>query len=150
MIRRTTKSQLKKAVYIYGDYYNKCSKALSEIICYYSKEMGYKIAMWGGGLKGIAFLNLIDKNNEYINYVFDIDKSKFNTQLPTGHNIVDYKLDGYHDVDVVLIMNNNFETEIAGMLAEIKLSTLIVNIDSVVCGELTKEEAVELYNRRTL
>jgi len=106
--------------------------------------------MWGGGLKGIAFLNLIDRNNEYINFVFDMDKAKFNTYLPTGHIIVDYKLDKYKDVDVVLIMNNNFETEIAGMLVEAQLKTLVVNIDSIVCGELSKEEALDLYNRRTI
>jgi hypothetical protein len=149
-MNRKHKAQLKKAIYIYGDFYNKCSKTLSEIIHYYSKEKGYKIAMWGGGLKGIAFLNLIDRNNEHIKYVFDIDKSKYNSLLPTGHTIVDYKLNSYQDVDVVLIMNNNFETEIVGMLAEVQIGSLIVNVDSIVCGELTKEEAIELYSRRSL
>jgi hypothetical protein len=106
--------------------------------------------MWGGGLKGTVFLDLIDRDREYINYVFDIDKSKFNLQLPTGHIIVDYKSENYQDIEVVLIMNNNFETEIAGMLNEIGMKVLLVNIDSVICGNLSKEEALDLYSRRIL
>lgn len=140
------KRQVKKAMYHYEDYYRKCGVTLTDIIHYYSKEQGYKMAMWGGGLKGIAFLNIFDSNNEYINYVFDIDKSKYNTQLPTGHTIVDYKAKEYSDIDVIFIMNNNFETEIAGMLKEVGSKALLVNIESIVCGNLSKGEAMELYN----
>lgn len=145
-MKKGMKHQLKRAMYTYEDYYRKCSVTLTEIIHYYSKEQGYKVAMWGGGLKGIAFLNIFDSNNEYIDYVFDIDESKFNTRLPTGHTIVDYKAKEYSDIDIVFIMSNYHETEIACMLKEVGSNALLVNIDSIVCGNISKDEAIELYN----
>jgi len=59
-------------------FYRKSEVVLKEILHYYTTEK-YNVTIWGGGLKRIAFLKIIDSNNTYIHYVYDIDNNKFNT-----------------------------------------------------------------------
>ena len=136
----------KKALRDYGYFYKKMEVVLKEILHYYTTEKKYNVAIWGGGLKGIAFLKIIDSKNAYIHYVFDIDKNKFNTKLSTGHKIVNYKDPKFQDVDVVCIMNNNYETEIAGLLKDENMRIILVNIDSIIFGNLSTKEALQMYN----
>lgn len=137
-----------KALNTYGDYYNKKARELRQILFYFKYKKGYNIAIWGAGLKGKAFLHLVDSKNQLIKYVYDINKDIWNTKMYTGHQIVDYQNTLYRDVDVVLIMNNNFETEIAGMLKEANMHVILVNIDSIICGDMTTREALLMYRER--
>lgn len=141
------KLEILKALKIYGNYYLRKKKVFINILAYY-KKLNIPVAIWGGGLKGIAFLSVIDPDYKWIHYVFDIDKSKYNSFLPFGHPIVNFRLMNNNDVGIVLIMNNNYETEIAGLLHEANLHPILINIDSIICGNLTTKNAIHLYNKR--
>jgi hypothetical protein len=137
-----------KALKIYGDYYRKNGQVLYNILSYYKNKKGYRVAIWGGGLKGKAFLQIFDKNNELVRYIYDINKDLWNSKMNTGHHIVDYRDQKYQDIDVVFIMNNNFETEIAGMLKEADMHVILVNIDSIICGNMSYRESLVMYKGR--
>lgn len=130
----------KKELKIYRSYYLEAYSTLSEVIKYYI-DLNKTIAIWGAGLKGIAFLSVYDPHCQKIQYVFDIDKMKYNTYLNTGHLISDYN--SHKDVSVILIMNNNYENEIAGILKKNNISALLINVDSVILGKMTRNEIIK-------
>ena len=139
--------QLVKAMKLYGDYYREIRSTIRSVLHYYVDKKNYKAAIWGAGLKGKAFLNVIDPKQRFITYVYDRDEKKFGSLMPTGHPVVDYQDRKYQDVQVVLIMNNNFETEIAGSISEQGMKVILVNIDSIKTGRLTPKEIVKTYGR---
>lgn len=137
------------AVKMYGEYYEKSRLILQKILYYFGHKKNYNIAIWGAGYKGRAFLEVIDPQKRYIDYVFDIDKGKFGEVMKTGHEIVSYSDAKYHNkIDVIFIMNSKFETEIAGLLKEVDFHAILVNVDSIICGNLTAKEALKLYRRK--
>lgn len=145
MIGRRTR----KAVRLYRDFYLKNQTTIVHIIQSLI-EQNKKIAVWGGGLKGIAFLKSYDSDNQKISYVIDNSPSIWNSRLDTGHIIVAPAKMQEDPVDVILLMNNNYETEIAGKLREIQQNVQLINIDSVIWGNLDNQEAEELYGKRLL
>lgn len=136
-----------KAVKLYGKYYFEYRKTLRQILYFYANKKKYNIAIWGAGLKGKAFLRAMDSKKEFIKYVYDIDKNKIGKVMPTGHTIVDYCSKYNQDVQIVLLMNNNYETETASLLEEHNLQVKLINIDSIIAGELSAREAVKLYGK---
>lgn len=140
--------QLIKAMKLYGDYYREIKSTIRNVLHYYVDRKNYKVAIWGAGLKGKAFLNVIDPKRRFVSYVYDRDEKKFGSFMPTGHPVVNYQSRGNQDVQVVLIMNNNFETEIAGSLSEQGIKVILVNIDSIKTGGLTPKEIVKTYGRK--
>ena len=141
--------QLNKAIKIYGTYYTKCRNNIRSVLHYYTNKKNYSVAVWGAGLKGKAFLRVIDPKQQFIKCVYDIDKSKFNKSMPTGHKIVDYTMLQNQDVHVVLLMNNNFETEIASALEEQKMDVILINIDSIIAGELTMRSIISMHRKES-
>ena len=128
---------------LYCEYYKKAYNTIDELMDYYINEKKFEIAIWGAGLKGNAFLSVFDSNNTRIKHIFDIDSKKFGSSLPTGHKIVDYSKN--KEVNVVLVMNNNYENEIAGYLVENEINAVVINVDSVIIGKLTFEEVINMY-----
>ncbi len=141
------KIKLHKAIKIYGNYYVKYKRIIQTVLHYYVHKRGYNIAIWGAGLKGKAFLKVIDSNQRLIKYVYDIDDKKIGNDMPTGHKIVDYTGKYSQNVQIVLLMNNNFETEVAGFLEEQNMDVILLNVDSIIAGELTAREIVKLYRK---
>lgn len=137
--------ELKRAKRLYNDFYKINENVIKELMDYFNNN-NMKTAIWGGGLKGIAFLDLFDVNRKYITCVFDIDKGKWGTQTITGHIITSYEDLKFGDIDVVMIMNNNYETEIAGRLRE--KHVMLFNIDSIIFGMMSTKEALQLYERK--
>ena len=144
------KIQLYKAIKIYGTYYADYRKNIRSVLRYYVNKKNYNIAIWGAGLKGKAFLSVIDPQQKLIKYVYDIDEIKFGRNMPTGHTIVDYSEKYYQDIHVVLLMNNNYETEIASQLEEENLKVILINIDSIIAGELLPQEVVKMYRKERI
>nr|MEC4315577.1 class I SAM-dependent methyltransferase [Thiotrichaceae bacterium] len=74
-----------------------------------------KIIVWGMATKGIIFVNLVDLNNNLINYCVDINPSKQNCFVPhTGHKICppeDLMQESQSDL-AIIIMNLNYFDEI--------------------------------------
>lgn len=139
--------QLIKAMKLYGDYYNEIRSTTRSVLHYYVDRKNHNVAIWGAGLKGKAFLNVIDTKQRFIKYVYDRDEKKIGLVMPTGHPIVDYQNKINQDVRVVLIMNNNFETEIARNLSDNGMKVILVNIDSIITGKLTTKEVIKTYGK---
>lgn len=138
----------KNSLKLYGEYYKSNANVIKQILHYYKYKKNYNIAIWGSGYKGKAFLSTIDKTKKYIDCVYDINELKHGQTLTTGHKIVNYSDEFYQTVDVVLIMNGSFETEIAGLLKEAYFYPILVNVDSIICGRLTAYEALKMYGKR--
>ena len=138
--------ELHKSMNIYGPYYDKAKSNIKLALKYYVKK-NYKIAIWGAGLKGKAFLKVIDPGCRFIQYVYDKDKNKFGKTMPTGHCIVDYMNKRTQDVDVVLLMNSNHETETASRLGEHNINVIFINIDSIITGEFDARRIVSEHKR---
>jgi hypothetical protein len=87
---------------------------------------GRTVALWGGGAKGVTFLNLVGRQ---IDAVVDVNVRKQGQYLPgTGHEVLPPQ--ALIDVDpaVVIIMNAVYEPEISASLAELGLAPEIVLI----------------------
>lgn len=131
----------KKALNHYETIYRQNRVRIEELLKY-CQERKWNIAIWGCGLKGIAFLNVVDGKNQYIQKAYDKNKDKYGDRLPTGHVIVDY-MDSYHqNVDLVLLMNTNYEAETSALLTEAGMNVIMVNIDGMLVGNLSIEEAL--------
>jgi hypothetical protein len=78
---------------------------------------GQKFAVWGAGAKGSTFLNLLDPKGEYVKYVVDINPAKQEKHIAcTGHNIFSPSVLKEQPVDAVIVMNENYLTEIKSMI----------------------------------
>ena len=94
---------------------------------FYKKLEGYKdilmnagsFAVWGAGAKGSTFLNLLDGDRKAIQYVIDINPAKQNKFIAgTGHPIYHPDILLKQPVQNILIMNENYETEIKQQLKQ--------------------------------
>ena len=139
--------QLMKAMKLYGTYYREIKSTIRNVLHYYVDKKNYNIAIWGAGLKGKAFLKVIDPSQRFVKYVYDRDEKKIGSFMPTGHAVVNFQREENQDVQVVFIMNNNFETEIAGYLYDQGMSVILVNVDSIKTGRLTPREVIKTYGR---
>ena len=72
-----------------------------------------KIAIWGGGAKGVIFANLLDPKKEYISAVIDINPYKQGKYIAgTGHEILGIKALKQLNLDNIIVMNENYYEEI--------------------------------------
>ncbi len=141
-----TRTKNKVSLDLYRNYYLLSSQIIIDMLNYYKKEKNNNIAIWGAGLKGLAFLKTIDPAGKYISYVYDIDEKKEGNVLLTGHKVVNYKKNENKNIQVVLLMNNNYETEVACLLKEADMNVILINIDSVIDGALTVEDILRTQN----
>lgn len=71
------------------------------------------VAVWGGGAKGVTFLNLLDPAAELVDCVVDINPRKQGMFVPcTGHPIVGVEDLGKRKIAEVVVMNANYKDEI--------------------------------------
>ncbi|HRP92936.1 MAG TPA: class I SAM-dependent methyltransferase [Ignavibacteriaceae bacterium] len=76
-----------------------------------------ELAIWGAGAKGSTFLNLLDPERKYIKYVIDINPAKHHKYIAgTGHPILPPDKILSTPVDGVIVMNNNYISEISSMI----------------------------------
>ncbi len=74
-------------------------------------------AIWGAGAKGSTFLNLLDRNRNYVKYVVDINPAKQEKYIAvTGHPIHSPSIIDKQLVENVLVMNENYLDEISEMV----------------------------------
>ena len=86
-------------------------------------------AIWGAGAKGSTFLNLLDKEREFIQYVIDINPAKQNKFIAgTGHSIYSPEILAKQPVENILVMNENYIDEVR---EQIKKYTISINILSL-------------------
>lgn len=128
-----------KARIQYGDYYEKISREIREILPLY-KSQKKKIVVWGAGLKGTAFISMIDPQNEYIEAVVDMKESLHGTKLATGHTIVSKDYIMNNQVDIVFVMNELFYVDIFFMLDKMQYEGILFDVDYLVKHEITGEQ----------
>ena len=77
-----------------------------------------KTIVWGAGAKGLTFLNVLDKEREYVSCIVDINKSKQNKFLGgTGHEIVSpEEMIKRWNGEPIIVMNDNYYQEIRAVL----------------------------------
>lgn len=134
----------KKALKYYKDYYLSHQQVIQKLLSYF-EEKKELIAVWGAGMKGTAFLELFDSDMSKIACVYDISDEKNGTKMLTGHNICKLQDKKYEAVKVILLMNNNYETEVAGMLRENRIEASLINIDSVILGKMSLKDIIDMY-----
>jgi len=91
-------------------------------------EDGRKTVVWGGGSKGVAFINNL-KMSDHIDYVVDIDPLKQDTFLAgTGHQIVSPDFLKTYFPDRIIIMNSIYKKEIQHQLNHLDLYPEILTL----------------------
>ena len=137
----------RKSMKLYGRYYRENRKKIYHMIKYFYKEEEVKIAIWGAGPKGIAFLRVIDPKKAYINTVIDIDVSKQGKKLLTGHIIEGIDAIKENGIEIILVMNSGFYTDIAEQIKVIGLNTSLISVDGFIQEDISVKE---LSNGRNL
>jgi Methyltransferase domain/C-methyltransferase C-terminal domain len=86
-------------------------------------------AVWGAGAKGSTFLNLLDKERKFVQYVIDISKAKQNKFIAgTGHPIYRPEVLKQKPVENILIMNENYIEEIKAEVSKYNISPNILSL----------------------
>lgn len=90
------------------------------------EQSGKKAVLWGGGSKGVTFLNMVGNKNQ-IEYVIDINPRKIGKYIPgTGHKILSPEFLREYRPDIVIVMNSIYKNEIQQTLNRLGLSTQLV------------------------
>lgn len=89
---------------------------------------GQRVVMWGGGSKGVAFLNALQVTSQ-ISYVVDINPYKHGKYIAgTGQRIVPPEHLVAYQPDIVLVMNPIYRTEISRQVEKMHLSTELISV----------------------
>lgn len=91
------------------------------------KRLGRKVVVWGGGSKGIMFLNIM-RAHAAISYVVDLNPRKHSRFVPvTGQEIVPPEFLKEFRPDAVITMNPIYREEIAAKLRSMNVSAECVS-----------------------
>lgn len=120
-----------KANIQYGDYYKDAADEIRRLLKKYSEDDRH-VVIWGAGLKGNAFLSLVDPDCQYIEAVVDMKESLHGTCLATGHPVVAKEYVTSNDIDVVFVMNELFYVDIFFMLDKMQYKGLLFDVDYLV------------------
>jgi len=83
---------------------------------------GQRVVVWGGGSKGVTFLNTL-KTQDQIGYVVDVNPRKQGMYIPgTGQEIVPPDFLQTYQPHVVIVMNPIYDNEIRQLVASLGLS----------------------------
>lgn len=78
-----------------------------------------RVALWGAGARGVAFLNAVDPDAS-LGAVVDLNPSKWHRYLPiAGHEVIPASELPGRDVSSVVLTNPNYENEVATHLSQI-------------------------------
>lgn len=106
----------------YRDKVASWSRQLSEM-----KRLGRKVVVWGGGSKGIMFLNIM-QSHAAISYVIDLNPHKHGRFVPvTGQEIVAPEFLKEFRPDAVITMNPIYREEIAAKLRSMNVAAECVS-----------------------
>ena len=90
------------------------------------KESGAKVALWGAGARAVVFLNVVGAEGAF-DTIVDLNPRKHGAFLPgTGDRIDAPEALSTAQPDVVLLMNPNYQTEVAASLRELGVEAELV------------------------
>lgn len=142
----------KGAIYEFGDYYSAYRNELMKILKYY-QDKGYKTAIWGAGLKGTAFLSLIDPKGRFIQTVIDMNKELHGTMVTPRHQVNSLEDALKVTPDVVIIMNSTHYADNYSLLKEKNFNGIVLDLDTIIENEVNPDviitgESFEIKNAR--
>ena len=86
-----------------------------------------KAAVWGGGAKGVTFVNLVDPECKWIDSVIDLNPQKQGRYIPgTGHPIINYKEIVNREIKSAILMNPNYYEENMALLNKANLKVDLI------------------------
>jgi hypothetical protein len=135
-------NKTKSALQSYGDYYQEYRTELRKLLWYYAVKKHYRIATWGAGFKGIAFLATVDPKNESVNYVIDINHALHGTSLSTGHPVISSTEIKSRGIRVILVMNTNFYAEVYLELQKIGYQGILIDVDNALVNEFSVKQII--------
>lgn len=115
----------------YGEYYKSIKPEMEQLFKKYQEE-GKKVAIWGAGLKGNAFLSAVDPKAQYVGAVVDRKESLHGTYLPSGHQIVGVQYVVKNEFDVIFIMGGRQYVDNYFLLTKTGFQGLIFDMDYLI------------------
>jgi len=89
------------------------------------RRVGKRVAVWGAGAKGVTFLNTLKPDLDNLPCVVDINHEKQGHFIPgTGQEIISPELLSQYGIDVIYIMNPNYQDEILTLLSSLHLESV--------------------------
>lgn len=109
-----------------------------KLIHYYHKS-NKKIAVWGYGLKGTSFLNLIKPVANKISYFIDMNKSMQGTHTISGQEIIPYERIEELEIDVIIVMNKAHFADNHNLVRDLNLERKIklIDLDEIVENQIS-------------
>jgi SAM-dependent methyltransferase len=108
----------------FADHYGRKLAAWRRRLDLFSRS-GRRTVVWGGGSKGVTFLNVLNARSE-IDCVVDINPARQGMFVPgTGQSIIAPENLGRRSPDTILVMNPLYEHEIKGEATRLGLSAEI-------------------------
>jgi lipopolysaccharide cholinephosphotransferase len=132
----------KGAILEYGNFYLSYRNQLITILNYYQKK-GYKVAIWGAGLKGTAFLNCIDVKGNYINTVIDMNKQLYGTNITLKHKVSSLEDALNSNPNVMMIMNSDHYADNLSLLREKEFKGIVIDLDNVIENRIDPNQIIE-------
>lgn len=114
----------------YEQYYNLQKKEILYELKKYA-ELGYRVAVWGAGKKGIDFIRTLDPEHQYIDFIMDKNKNKWGTKIESGHAIYSFEEKG-NETDVILVMNRMYFNSIRREVLQKNKRIKLVNLDMFI------------------
>lgn len=115
-----------KALALYGEYYYSNIKQIDSLLLKHGEK---RIAVWGAGLKGEAFLNIVDPHRNKIFCVVDKNEKKNGTCMSTGHRVISPSFIKKSKVRLIISMNYNYADSIKKEVADQDASIETVCLD---------------------
>jgi SAM-dependent methyltransferase len=92
------------------------------------RREGYRVMVWGGGSKGVTFLNMVG-DLARIEHLIDINPWKQGKYVAgTGQKIVPPQFLRQHEPDVIIVMNAIYMEEIRQLLSDMDVSTKLLPV----------------------
>lgn len=108
-------ASLSKLVHAFGANYSSKVEAWKEALQSFTRQ-GKKVVVWGGGSKGITFLNVL-KPFSPVEFMVDINPRKQGMFVAgSGQQVIGPEMLGDYQPEVVIVMNPIYRDEIRGML----------------------------------
>lgn len=125
----------------YEDYYLPLKNDMVQVLHSY-KEQGKKVAIWGGGVKGTAFLHIIDPKAEYVACAIDIKAEKAGSSI-AGRQIVScYDLQD-KGIDVIIMMNQKHFVQNYNILKDQGITCTLHDMDEIVKRKIVAKDILK-------
>lgn len=123
----------------YEEYYRYNLGKLSKLHDY-CKKNNFKVAIWGGGLKGNDFLKVYDEKATKIISVIDRNNEKHGTRTATGHVISSYRI--CEEMDLIIGISRNAYASIRDEARAINNKIKVLNLDLYL---LMKNREIDIF-----